>query len=840
MTEYVAPVSNYLLWEIDADNDKLLCVPLIGSIDEVHSTENGGLDWTKEIDRGNSGFRVGWHDKTNEKIYLMEKPAVGNVTTGFIDYSTWATITWTSHNGDLGVDLAGEGGDIFIRDGNIEAVVSSGAQLDARRYNNPWFSIDVQADAITYIGMGVVIGTVYYFWGDEDAANTINMYKFDGATITPLDTIAATSRPTGIGTLGGYSMAYDGSDIIYFTCKDDGTGDLYLYSYSITGDVITKLGFQNIVLMADRNTATGYKEKGYQITGNDIYQLHESIPYQLHKIAVPAFASGFNSFAMTDNFLYSIDGTPKLEVWKYEDQINNLLSVDIIHEIMEAPLASVTLKKDLIPIENGMVMKFIDNYTSSVPPILYRGTYNFKDEVDGTTDTDITFITSASGTDTGREASIVASNDGHKKVMKLICNGDNGTYARWFSNTLTGESGDIYIELWIKYIDNGVGVHGVRIQNEAPVDIVYLFLNSADNFLKAYYGNGAGGNVTVSTAIPTDTWTHIKINVNTATNKQSLWVNGVILINGENLVVDRTATSLTNLQFRVEAGAGANALEYYIDAIGFDWDTDYDVGDNLRVAGEEKVVFEGVIFYHTDTLGQTIDLRSLAEKDVDARPSGDYSGRSDEIITSLLSDYCSYITKGTFSVGTAMGTITFGGEKKLGTILDELAYFENWIWYLTPTGVLYFNNGTVDILENFTEADNVHFTKPRRPHEVYNKIKVKGSYVDGVQVESEWKEDLELQQKIGINHRTFTFSFLNTIALCNIAANNLLTRLGKVPIIVNFVHQDVTIGFMQPGQTITYEFNRGGIVVSPDQFGINEIIYIEQSVGTYDVSDELL
>ena len=48
-------------------------------------------------------------------------------------------------------------------------------------------------------------------------------------------------------------------------------------------------------------------------------------------------------------------------------------------------------------------------------PDMYPGTYNFREEVDGTSGTDIDFVDSVSGTCT---AIIVASDNGHRKVMK--------------------------------------------------------------------------------------------------------------------------------------------------------------------------------------------------------------------------------------------------------------------------------------------------------------------------------------------------------------------------------------------------------------------------------------
>ena len=671
----------------------------------------------------------------------------------------------------------------------------------------------------------VVIGTKAYWWKTLDGTVDAKTGVYDSA-------IPAITFPFNV--INGYfvktdtnfrSQAYDGSDLLYTVLEKNADNKNYLISFSITGDDYTIGGEHNIILMLDRNTAAGVLEKAFHLTEYNIYQLQVNNT-QLNLIAVPATDAVI--IAITDNYFMNNDG----DIWEYEDQINNLLSVDIIHEIMEAPLASITLKKDLIPIENSMVMKFIDNYTSSVPPILYRGTYNFGDEEDGTSGTDIDFIDQDSS-NLSSSKTIIAESDNHKKVLEFYDDGAGDRYVGYhrFTGAVSGT-----IEFFLKTSD-ATKEQNLNFAKQGGTSGVLIRID-ADKF---QYEDGAWHDIGLGAL--DDTWYHIRIDFECAGGAYLGLAADTfyITIDGSRYgPFNFAAVKDTIDEVRIYSQFGDAGYYFYLDAIGYSWDANYNIGDNLKVDAEEKVIFEGVIFYHTDTLGQTIDLRSLAEKDVDARPSGDYSGRSDEIITSLLSDYCSYITKGTFSVGTAMGTITFGGEKKLGTILDELTYFENWIWYLTPTGVLYFNNGTVDSLVNLSEADNVHFTKPRRPHEEYNRIKVKGAYVDGVQVESEWQEDLESQQKVGINHRTFTFSFLNTIALCNTAANNLLTRLGKVPIVVNFVHQDATIGFMQPGQTITFEFNRGGIVISSDQFGINEIIYIEQSVGTYDISDELL
>ena len=825
------PAEPNTLWEIDQSAGRLLAI-IDPDGDEIQSSDDKGLTWTVEVSGTNGALLAvsSWHDRANKLLYTIETDAANDAETYVVDYSTWSNITITKHNGDLGTVLSNyHEADIFLRDGNLEAVVCNNAQIDARRYGDPWVSIDTNADNVQFISSVVVVGTIAYFYGDIPGADTVGMYSFDGATVDTLDTIAATSYSA---LTAGRNLAYDGDNLIYFIAIDDGTGDRYLYSYNITGDAITKHGVSTFVLMRDRDTAIGVKEKGWDWSVNnfDVYQLHDVIKFQLHKIAIPPITAGYKIHTVTDNFLWAIktNGAVTSEIWELEDKIKKLITVDIVHEIMEPPGGDITLKRDVIPLENNMVMKFYDTYTASI--MLYKGTYNFGDDVNGiyTVDADaednITFIDTAN-IGVGCSIGIIESLDGHKKVLELHDN-SNTTQCDLY-NTFSSSQTSGTIEFWIRMTDVTQEAQFVVYSGGALAMTLRIRTDKWQEFSGGGWHDIAGGGVS------DNTWYHIKWDFDCGTDTYDFYLDEVLID-----AANPFRTAVANItQLRILTNNVLTGYYVYFDAFGYSWDTNYTEGDNL--IGVDQIIFEGVIYKHTETDNQTVNLESLAEIDLDTKPSGDYAGDSDEIITSLITDYCNYITKGTFSSGTAMGTITFGGDKTLGTILDELAYFENWIWYLTPTGVLYYNNGTVDSLVNLSEADNVHFVIPTRPKEIYNRIKIKGAYVDGVQVESEWKENLESQQTIGVKTRTFTFGFLNTTALCNIAAINILTRLGKEPLSVNFTHQDESIGFMQPGETITFEFNRGGIIVSSDQFLITEVIYIDQSVGIYTIRDEL-
>ena len=124
---------------------------------------------------------------------------------------------------------------------------------------------------------------------------------------------------------------------------------------------------------------------------------------------------------------------------------------------------------------------------------LYPATYNFRDEV-GLVDTDISLFNLIAGADTGKSATVIASEDGHRAVVKFVANGDNGQLGGWYRTSLT-ETGTLTIEMHIKYIDLGVGWFYITYYNESAATIIEIGINSTTNLLYYTYGNmGFDGN----------------------------------------------------------------------------------------------------------------------------------------------------------------------------------------------------------------------------------------------------------------------------------------------------------------------------------------------------------
>jgi len=161
----------------------------------------------------------------------------------------------------------------------------------------------------------------------------------------------------------------------------------------------------------------------------------------------------------------------------------------------------------------------------------------------------------------------------------MVCDGDNGTYVYW-RNTFSIQANET-IELFFNYIDNGVGSYGFYIGGATLY--IFVTINSADNKIYAYYGNGAGGNNTSNVAVTPDTTIHLKVTWNSTTDTYSCWVNGTNLIDDENLYNDRVTDGMTYLRLQMEAFGGSNSGEWYIDAIGYSWDANYEIGDNKEV-----------------------------------------------------------------------------------------------------------------------------------------------------------------------------------------------------------------------------------------------------------------
>lgn len=177
--------------------------------------------------------------------------------------------------------------------------------------------------------------------------------------------------------------------------------------------------------------------------------------------------------------------------------------------------------------------------------------------------------------ETGGEINVVDSIDGHNKVVAVIDNID----ADWpyFYNTFdTPQTYGTY-EYWVM-TTNGTGFQGLRLYSGSIIDsnVGIDFVIYYDSFM--YYYGSSWHNIT---SCANNRWYHIEIAFECTTGgyrgisqyKFKVWIDNTEY--GE-CGWWHTKSSADSVQFM----GGGLTQTLYIDAIGYSWDSDYNIGDN--------------------------------------------------------------------------------------------------------------------------------------------------------------------------------------------------------------------------------------------------------------------
>ena len=675
------------------------------------------------------------------------------------------------------------------------------------------------------IGFGIVIGDDYHFTWDKTGGGNdqIAIENYDGI----IEIIGAVPDPESFpGALTAYSLpnrsmsgiTFDGIDTINYVVNKDSDGKNYLVKHVLTTEAVV-LAEHNVAFMLDRNTASGILEKAFHITESSIYQLQTTITNQLHLIATPSTDAVW--IAITQTLLMNDDG----DMYEFED-INAYITECVINMKKMGHWTATMSQLDTYPIEKGMFVVIRDRFTTAAnSPFLYRGTYNFKDEL-GIEGTAIGFVDSATIYD--GECIIVSEWQGHKNVLRLQDDVTGGEDPFIGHNIVQATSGSH--EFWAGTNDvTGIWRYGIF---ENGVGYMVLLRITASKF---QYRDSVGVWQDMGQVAVNDTLYHIKI-VWYADNTFDTYINGIQLQDG--IANNNNQVSGVDVFFME---ANGDSIDYsYLDAYGETENPSYTVGDNNYVAeGEDQIIFEGYVGPFTKRFIQDVQLVSPAKRDLDEEfPDGDYSGRTDQIIVLLLADHGDYITAGTMSAGMAMGTITFSGDKSLREIFDEFALQDNFIWSLNPVGVMTYNNGTTDSLILLNASSPIYNVNKTFGERALNYINIKGGFVGGAQVVGTPAQNIPGQQTNGRLPFEQTFSHLDLAAQCTTTNTNILSRLGTQPLIVPFTHKDSLIGVIQVGELVTFEYDLTDPNIGRFQGLILDCIYdAKQGKGNYRISD---
>ncbi len=214
-----------------------------------------------------------------------------------------------------------------------------------------------------------------------------------------------------------------------------------------------------------------------------------------------------------------------------------------------------------------------DNYAHWIDAIsfksgVYLATYGFEDDI-GKTGTDISWVRTNQMTD----ACEIVDYLGHNSVLHFKDVTDSGSLnSVYFDSEITSGVVEAWInnpyanDWYFRMFENGGG----------GVSLVSLRYTSKTN-IAVYHGDGGGGMDTHNVAVIADAWIHIKVSFDCTTDTHSVWIDGVNIFTDENFGNDQTVTNIYWMNIY-----SADFCEGYVDAIGYSWDPDYNVGDNLE------------------------------------------------------------------------------------------------------------------------------------------------------------------------------------------------------------------------------------------------------------------
>lgn len=205
----------------------------------------------------------------------------------------------------------------------------------------------------------------------------------------------------------------------------------------------------------------------------------------------------------------------------------------------------------------------------------YYGTYSFEGQT-GLSGTDISCVYGVVNTPV---PTVVDSFGGHNEVINSTNLGDGGLQ-RWYD--LFGYKTDSTVELWMSSTDttkygsfffcsDGYGLASSNIMT---------IVQFTGGYIQSRYGDGFGGYTTnnMISAI-NDIWYHVKVELDFTLDQVTVSVDGTEYVSAENFYYDNNFDSWNCLS---QQNQNDNEYSIYLDAVGYSWDADYEIGYNIN------------------------------------------------------------------------------------------------------------------------------------------------------------------------------------------------------------------------------------------------------------------
>ncbi|MHA1251445.1 MAG: CBM96 family carbohydrate-binding protein, partial [Candidatus Helarchaeota archaeon] len=179
--------------------------------------------------------------------------------------------------------------------------------------------------------------------------------------------------------------------------------------------------------------------------------------------------------------------------------------------------------------------------------------------------------------------SVVNSVDGHNNILKLYresnCD-DAVTIADDFNDQVSG-----IIEFWFRSTDVSVGTYkplwfGFWYGSEK---VRIMFNYPAGNVISYHDGSAYQ---TIYTGLKANKWYHIRVDFDCSVDAFDMYLNGTSIGSDLGFMVSSNYINGITISQRDNS---TYECTHYIDAIGYSWDSDYDVGDNINSHGKDVI-----------------------------------------------------------------------------------------------------------------------------------------------------------------------------------------------------------------------------------------------------------
>ena len=192
---------------------------------------------------------------------------------------------------------------------------------------------------------------------------------------------------------------------------------------------------------------------------------------------------------------------------------------------------------------------------------LYQATYSFTDDDDG--ENPDGWIIDESGGSTN----VISGVGGHTKVVKLYDTSPVSLVS--LRNDFTDQSSET-IEFWARPYSATI-TQNIRIEDDSKYDSITMIFNSDGNIK---YSDGTWYTIQSYSA---NTWYHFRIEFDCSTNWH-LWIDTISKDGGGGYGFKGSPTAMDSIYFET---VSASQSSLSIDAVGYSWDTNYNIGDNL-------------------------------------------------------------------------------------------------------------------------------------------------------------------------------------------------------------------------------------------------------------------